>query len=73
MLQDHSPVSPVCNIGVRDQVVGWIRMPHGTEVGLSRGDTVLDGDLISHEKGHSSPNFSGHVYCGQTVAHLSNY
>jgi len=25
-----------------------------------------------HGKGHSSPHFSGHVYCGQMVAHLSN-
>ena len=23
-------------------------------------------------KGHSSPHFSANVYCGQTVAHLSN-
>ena len=25
-----------------------------------------------HGKGHSSPHFSAHVCCGQTVAHLSN-
>jgi len=26
----------------------------------------------SHGKGHSNPHFRAHVYCGQTVAHLSN-
>jgi len=26
----------------------------------------------AHGKGHSSPNVSARVYCGQTVAHLSN-
>jgi len=35
-------------------------------------DIVLDGDLAPHGKGHSSPHFLAHVYCGQTVAHLSN-
>jgi len=29
------------------------------------------GTQLSHGKGHSSPHFSAHVYCGQTVAHLS--
>jgi len=27
----------------------------------------------SPRKGHSIPHISAHVYCGQTVAHLSNY
>jgi len=26
------------------QTVGWIKMPHGTQVGLGPGHTVLDGD-----------------------------
>jgi len=49
-------------------------MPLGTEVGLGLGHTVLDGDLTTrHGKGHSNPlHFSAHVYCGQTIAHLSN-
>jgi len=48
-------------------------MPLGTEVGLSRGHIVLDGDPAPPQgKGHSSRYFSAHVYCGQTVAHLSN-
>jgi len=35
-------------------------MPLGTEIGLSPGDIVLDGDLAPHGKGHSSthPHFS---------------
>jgi len=34
---------------------------------------VLDGDPAPPQgKGHSSRYFSAHVYCGQTVAHLSN-
>jgi len=41
------------------------------EVGLSPGDIVLDGDPATHtERGHSSPHFSAHVYCGETVVHL---
>jgi len=54
---------------------GWvIKMPFGTEVGLGQGDIVLDGIQFppSDGKGHSSPHFSVHVYCGKTVAHLSN-
>ena len=55
------------------QTVGWIRMPLGMEVGLGPGHTVLDGDPAPARprKGHSSPQFSAHVYYGQTVAHLS--
>jgi len=44
-------------------------MPFGKEVGLGPGHIVLDGDPAPH----SSPSLlSAHVYCGQTVAHLSN-
>jgi len=43
----------------------------GREVGLGSGDIVLDGDPApAPPKGHS-PQFSVHVYCGQTVVHLS--
>jgi len=42
------------------QMAGWIKMPLGTEVSLSPGDIVLDGDSSS-KKGHSSPPFSAHV------------
>jgi len=44
-------------------------MPLGTEIGLGSGDVVLDADPAPpHEKGHSSPHFSAHVYCGETIA-----
>jgi len=33
---------------------------------------VLDGDPAPTERGTAAPHFSAHVYCGQTVAHLSN-
>jgi len=38
------------------------------EVGLSPGDFVLDGDPSSLPKKGRSPQFSAHVYCGQTAA-----
>jgi len=41
-------------------------MPLGMEVGLGPGDFVLDGDPAPPKKGHS-PQFSAHVYCGQTA------
>jgi len=41
-------------------------MKLGKEVGLGPGHIVLDGP----PKGHS-PQFSVHVYCGQTVANVS--
>ena len=56
------------------QTVGWIKMPLGyrTEVGL--GSVVLHVDPAPPRKGaQQSPYFSAHVYCGQTVAHLSNW
>ena len=48
-------------------------MPLSREVGLGRGDIVLDGDPAHPpKKGHSpSHQFSAHVYCGHMVAHLS--
>jgi len=42
-------------------------MPLGTEVGLGLGDTVLDGDPAPPRKGAQQPQFSAHVYCGQTA------
>ena len=48
-------------------------MPFGMEVGLGPGDIVLDGDpALPTRKGIQQPPLSAHVYCGQTVAHLSN-
>jgi len=46
-------------------------MPLGMDVGLSPGDFVLDGDPAPSQKeaqpGVRSPQFSAHVYCGQTA------
>jgi len=52
----------------------WIMMPLRVEVELGPGDIVLDGDPAPSptERGTAAPHFSAHVYCGQTVAHLSN-
>jgi len=36
---------------------GWIKMAHGTEVGLGLGHIVLHGDPAPHRKGHSTPSF----------------
>ena len=59
------------------QTAGWINVPLGTVVGLTPGDIVLAADPVPppKKKGggrHSSLHLSTHVYCGQTVAHLSN-
>jgi len=44
-----------------------VRIPHGSEVGLSLGDIVSDGDPATPLlKGHS-PQFSANVRCGQTA------
>ena len=40
------------------QMVGWIKMKLGTEVGVGPGRIVLDGDPAPlSKKGHSSPTF----------------
>ena len=56
------------------QMVGWIKLPLGTEIGLGLGPRphcVRWGPSSLHpdppRKGHSSPHFSAHVYCGQTA------
>ena len=53
------------------QTVRWMKMPLGKEVGLGPGHIVLDpvGSQLSTA---AFPHFSAHVYCGQTVAHLSS-
>ena len=54
------------------QTVGWTKMKLGTEV-LGSGHIVLDGDLARpppKKKNGYAAQFSAHVYCGQTVAHL---
>jgi len=47
-----------------------------TEVDLGPGDIVLDGELGTQfppPEQRGTPQFSAHVCCGQTVAHLSYY
>ena len=40
------------------------KMLLGTKVDLGPGHVILDGVPALREKGHSSPLFSAHVYCG---------
>ena len=44
-------------------------MPRGRpmEIGLGPGDFVLNGDPAPTKYGDPAPQFSAHVYCGQTV------
>jgi len=43
-------------------------MPLGTEVGLSPGHIVLDGDpALLPQRGKTLPHFSAHACCGQTA------
>jgi len=49
------------------QTAPRIRIPRGTNVGLSLGDIVLNGDpALPPQKGHS-PQLSANVRCGQTA------
>jgi len=41
-------------------------MTLGMEMGLGPGHIVLDDDPVPPKNGHS-PQFSAHVYCGQTA------
>ena len=50
------------------QTAGWMKLVLGMEVGLSRGDFVLDGDPAPSPKGgRDPPQFWPHFYCGQTA------
>jgi len=53
--------------GWMDQYVTWYE-----SVGHVPGDIVLDADSAPQRKATQHPHFSSHVYCGQTVVHLSN-
>jgi len=49
---------PVINHYYCGHAAGWIKMPLGTEVGLSLGDIVLDGESAPRFlKGHNPPIF----------------
>ena len=47
----------------------WIKMPLSIEVGVGPGDFLLHGDPFPLPKRGQSPppEFSAHVYCGQTA------
>jgi len=50
------------------QMVAWIKMSLGMELGLGTGDFVLDGDPAPlPQKRGGAPKFSAHVYCAQTA------
>ena len=50
------------------QMVGWIKVLLGMEVGLDSGHIVLDGvPAPSPKSGTAAPQFLAHVYCGQTA------
>ena len=42
-------------------------MPLGTEVGLGPGHIVLVGDPAPPPRKGTAPQFSAHIYCGQTA------
>ena len=46
-------------------------MALGMEVGLGPGHIVLDGDTAPLPKGGQNPQFSAHVYCGQTAGWIN--
>jgi len=50
-------------------MAAWIKMSLGMELCLGPGDFVSDEDPARHPKrgGGRSPQFSVHVYCGQTA------
>ena len=64
----------LCSMGTqlppeKEQMSGCIKMPLGTEVGISPGNFVVDGDRPPPlpKKGRIL-QFSAHIYCGQTAA-----
>jgi len=73
MLSDHCPVCLSVTLVYCSQTVGWIKMKFGMEISLDPGHIVLGGDPAAPPlpKKEYSPQFPAHVYCGQTVAHLS--
>ena len=51
---------------------GWIKMSFGVDVGLGPAHIVLDGDPAPPpKKGTAVPQFSAHVYYGQTAGWIN--
>jgi len=54
------------------QMLGWIKMPLRTNMGICPDHIVLDGNPAPPpSKRGTAAQFSANVYCGQTVTHLS--
>jgi len=65
MLSDHClSCQSVCDIVYCGQMVGWIKMPLGMEIGRGPGHNVLHGDPAPPE-GAQPTQFSAHVCCGK--------
>ena len=58
------PISVCCG-----QMVGWIKMPLGVEVGFSPGHIVLDEDPAAPKR-LTAAQFSAHFYCGLTAGRI---
>jgi len=57
MLRDHSPVCPVCNVGVFfGPTARWIKIPLGTEVGQATL-SYMGTQLPSTERDTAAPTF----------------
>jgi len=44
MLRDHCPVCLSVTLVYCGQMVGWIKLPLGTEIGLGPGNVAIDWD-----------------------------
>jgi len=57
-----------------DHTVGHIKMKLAMQVGLGPDHILLDRNSARppQKGGTAPPNFLAHVYCGRTVAYLSN-
>jgi len=52
-------------------VAGWMKVPLCTDVNLGPGDVVLDVSQLPHKV--TQPQFSVHVYCGQTAGLMKRH
>ena len=63
------PIGPLSVLSVMlvycGQMVGWIKMKLGTQVGLRSGHIVSDGDPPHPPPRRHSPQFPDHICCGQ--------